>query len=170
MADGMSGYYPTTTCSTSNPLTIVNSPPSSRPALPDRLTLTVSPFLGLRSLRIACSPAEPCPSLHHVFEVTFHLNAAPFLYLHHHHWQSQTIIFIRLLYLSPRAFHSKLKCHLFKNSCPDRLIRSSMLPCTLVLTDTRLSSCSVSSDPLEIGPEPTMDNTLDNPFDSWQRS
>jgi len=46
-----------------------------------------------------------------------------------HQWTSQVSsrssstvfinIFIRLLYPSPRAFHSKLKCHLFTNSYPD---------------------------------------------------
>src|SRR6218665_556866 len=61
-------------------------------------------------------PTEPYPSLHHVFEMTFRLNSTPFLYLPHRHYQSQDI---RLLYLSPRAFHSKLKSHLFKLSYPD---------------------------------------------------
>src|SRR6218665_2878082 len=32
------------------------------------------------------------------------LNSAPLLYLHHHHCQSQTIIFIGLLYLPPPGF------------------------------------------------------------------
>src|SRR6218665_1296697 len=79
----------------------------------------VSPFLDPRSLPISCSPTKPHPSMHHVFGMTYHLNSAPFLYLHHalslpitrHHIQ----FFIRLLYSSPRAFHSKLKCHLFKH-------------------------------------------------------
>ena len=39
----------------------------------------------------------------------------------------------------------------------------------LKLNDTHLNSYSVQSDPLEIGPaELTMDNPLDNPFDSSQ--
>src|SRR6218665_1162952 len=69
-----------------------------------------------QSLLISCSPTEPYPSLHHVFGVTYHLNFAPFLYLHHRHCQSKDI---HLLYPSPRAFHSKLKCHLFKLFYPD---------------------------------------------------
>jgi len=40
--------------------------------------------------------------------MTCHLNFALFPYLHHHHCQSQTIIFTWLLYLSPQALHSKL--------------------------------------------------------------
>src|SRR6218665_1284021 len=60
-------------------------------------------------------------SLHHVFGMTYmyHLNVAPFLYIHHRRCQSQDIIFIRILYPSPRAIHSKLKCHRFKNSYPN---------------------------------------------------
>ena len=58
-------------------------------------------FLEPRSLLISCSPTEPYPSLHHVFGMTYHLNSAPFLYLHHRHCQSQDIIFIRLLFPSP---------------------------------------------------------------------
>src|SRR6218665_3973877 len=70
-----------------------------------------------RSLLISCSPTKPYPSRHHLFGMTYHLNSAPFLYLHHRHCQSQDI---RLLYLSPpRAFHLKLKCHLFKHSYPE---------------------------------------------------
>src|SRR6218665_1280682 len=41
------------------------------------------------------------PSLHLVFGMTYHLNSAPFLYLHRPHCQSQDIIFIRLLSPSP---------------------------------------------------------------------
>src|SRR6218665_1185376 len=47
----------------------------------------VSSFLDPRSLLISCSPTEPYPSLHHVFGMTYHLNSAPFLYLHHRHCQ-----------------------------------------------------------------------------------
>src|SRR6218665_3825113 len=97
-----------------NPLTFANSSPSNQPALLDHHP--VSPFLDPRSLLISCSPTEPYPPLHHVFGMTYHLNSAPFLYLHHRHCQSQDI---RLLYPSPRAFHSKLKCHLFKHSYSD---------------------------------------------------
>jgi len=60
-----------------------------------------------RSLLISCSPAEPYPSLHHVFGMTFCPNYAPFLYLYHRHCQSQDIIFIRLLYPSPQALPLK---------------------------------------------------------------
>jgi|SRR6218665_2484838 len=59
-----------------------------------------SPFFDPRSPFISCSPIEPYPSLHQVSGMTYHLNSAPFLYLHHHHCQSQDIIFIRLLYSS----------------------------------------------------------------------
>ena len=38
------------------------------------------------------------------------------------------------------------------------------------LNDTQLNSYSVPFDPLEIGPELTMDNPFDNPFDSSQPS
>src|SRR6218665_3433897 len=75
-----------------------------------------SPYLDHWSLLISCSPTEPYPSLHLVFGMTYHLNSAPFLYLHHRHCQSQDIIFIRQPYLSPRAFHSKLKSNFFKHS------------------------------------------------------
>src|SRR6218665_1731668 len=34
----------------------------------------MSPFLDLRSLIISCTPIEPYPSLHHVFEMTYYLN------------------------------------------------------------------------------------------------
>ena len=75
-----------------------------------------------------CAYVSVCPSypsLHHVFGMTYHLYSAPFLYLHHRHCQSQDIIIIRVLYPStPRAFHSKLKCHLFKHSYPDPSDRS----------------------------------------------
>jgi len=84
----------------------------------------VSPFLDPWSLLISCSPTEPYPSLHNVFGMTYHLNCAPFLRLHRRHCQSQDIVFIWLLYPSPRLFHSKLKCHLFKHSCPDQFDHS----------------------------------------------
>src|SRR6218665_676879 len=77
-----------------NPRTFANSSPSSQPSLLDHHP--VSPFLNLRSLLISCSPTESYPSLHHVFGMTYHLNSAPFLYLHHH-CQSQHI---HLLYPS----------------------------------------------------------------------
>src|SRR6218665_2618837 len=86
----------------SSPRSYANSLPSSQPALLDHHP--VSPFLEPRSLLISCSPTEPYPSLHHVFGMPSHLNSAPFLSLHHRHCKSQDIIFIRLLYPSPRAF------------------------------------------------------------------
>src|SRR6218665_204505 len=76
-----------------------SSSPSSQPALLDHHP--VSPFLDPQSLLISSSPTEPYPSLHHVFGMTYHLNSAPFLYLHHRLCQSQDIIFILLLYPSP---------------------------------------------------------------------
>src|SRR6218665_1813337 len=45
----------------------------------------VSPFLEQRSLLISRSPTELYSLLHHVFGMTYHLNSAPFLYLHHRH-------------------------------------------------------------------------------------
>src|SRR6218665_1662457 len=87
-------------------------------ALPDHPP--VSPFLNPQSLLISCSSTELYPSLHYVIGImTYHKNSAPFLYLLHHYCQSQYIIFIRLLCPSLPAFHSKLKCHLFKNSNPN---------------------------------------------------
>src|SRR6218665_2523788 len=72
---------------------------SSQAALTDHPS--VSPFLDQWIFLISCSPTEPFPSLHHVFEMTFRLNQALSLYLHHHHCQPQPIIiFIRLLYRS----------------------------------------------------------------------
>ena len=69
----------------------------------------VSLFFDIRSLLISCSPTEPNPSLHHVFGMTYmyHLNSAPFLYLHHRHCKSQDIIFIRLLYPSSPGFSTQ---------------------------------------------------------------
>src|SRR6218665_1603110 len=52
----------------------------------------------------------------------------------------------------PRAFHSKLKCYLFKNSSLTHLI---IHPSNL--NDTHPISYSVSSDLQEDGPELTMD-------------
>src|SRR6218665_1957705 len=81
----------------------------------------VSPVLDPWSLLISCFPTEPYQSLRHVFGMTYHLNSAPFLRLHRRHCQSQDIVFICLLYRSvtPKAFHSKLKYHLFSRSYPD---------------------------------------------------
>ena len=87
------------------------------PDLPDHLP--VSPFLDPPSLPISCSPNKPYPSLHHVFRMTYHLNYAPFHYLHHHHCQSQDIIFIRPLFITPGPSTKKLNCNIFKNSYPD---------------------------------------------------
>src|SRR6218665_2530909 len=66
--------------------------------------------------------------------MTCHLNSAPFIYLHHRHRKSRNIIFILLLCLSPRAFHSKLKFHLFKTLTLTHL--------TLFLPTLRLSLVS----------------------------
>ena len=64
-----------------------------------------SPFLDPRSLLISCFPTEPYQSLHHIFGMTYHLNSAPFLRLHHRHCQSQDIIFIR----HPQGLPLKIK-------------------------------------------------------------
>ena len=54
----------------------------------------------------------------------------------------------------PRAFHSKLRFHLFKNSYSD--LSDPPIP-TLALNYTRFNSYSVSSVPLEMGPQLTLD-------------
>src|SRR6218665_3331032 len=96
----------------------LTSPPSSTHALLNHHP--VHPFLDPRSLLIYFFPTEPYQSLRHVFGMTYHLNSAPFLRLHRRHCQSQDIIVICLLYPSPcRAFHSKLKSHIFNHSYPD---------------------------------------------------
>src|SRR6218665_1263463 len=72
---------------------------------------------------------------------------------------------LRPISLSPfRSFHSKQKCHLFKNSYP------IIHPPTFTLNDTHLNSYSVCSDPLKMGHKLTMDYSLDNPFDLSQCS
>src|SRR6218665_1359247 len=93
-------------CSLPSPCTFANSSPSTQPALLDHHP--VSPVLDLL---ISCSPTEPYPSLHHVFGMTYHLNSAPFLYLHHRHVisTSQHIIFIWLLYPSPPGLPLKIE-------------------------------------------------------------
>jgi len=85
--------------------TLANSSPSSQPALLNHHS--VSPFLYPWSLLISCSPIETYPSLHHVSGMTYHMNSAPFLYLHHRHFQSQDIIFTRLLYPSSPGLSSQ---------------------------------------------------------------
>src|SRR6218665_2159551 len=109
------------TCNTPSSRTFATSSPFSQPALPDHPP--VSPFLDPRSLLISCSPVEPYPSLHHVFGMTYHPNSTLFLYIHYRHCQSQDIIFILLLYPSPPAFHSKLKCYLLRGR-PESMSRS----------------------------------------------
>jgi len=93
-----------------------------------------------------------------VFGMTYHLNSAPFLYLHHHYCQSQDIIFIRLLYTSPPGLPLKTKTLTLTH----RIIH---LP---NLNDTQLNSYSVPSGPLEIRPRLTMDYPLDNSVE-WKR-
>src|SRR6218665_2754725 len=77
------------------------------------VTIGVNPgtLEGSRSPRfcIGGSPTEPHPSLHHVSGMTCHLNPTHFLYLHYYHCQSQTIIFIRLLYPSIPGLPLKTK-------------------------------------------------------------
>src|SRR6218665_3169745 len=98
-------------------------PPSSvtyfmdgpQPALLDHHP--VSPFLAPRFLLISCSSTEPYPSLPHVFGMTYHQKYT------HHFFVSTTVIANHKTSSSsgasvrhPRAFHLKLKCHLFKLS------------------------------------------------------
>src|SRR6218665_2702387 len=71
-----------------SPHTFVNSSPSSQHDLLDHHPL--SPFLDPRSLLISCFPPEPYQSLSHVFGMTYHLNSAPFLRLHHRHCNHKT--------------------------------------------------------------------------------
>src|SRR6218665_218923 len=97
-----------------SPLTFASFSPFSQPALPDHPP--VSPFLEPRSPLTSRSPKEPYPSLHRVSGMTCHLNSPPFLYLHHHHSKSSSA---RSYVCHPRAFHSKLKFHLFKLSFSD---------------------------------------------------
>src|SRR6218665_308770 len=59
--------------------------------------------------------------------MTCHLNCALFLYLHHHHCQSQTIIFIRLLCLSPPGLPRKTKMASLQKLLP-LLVRSHYRP------------------------------------------
>src|SRR6218665_1556652 len=67
-----------------SPRTFANSSPSSQPALLDHYPVYPFSTPGHFSSH-ACSPTEPYPSLHHVFGMTYHLNSAPFLYLHCRH-------------------------------------------------------------------------------------
>src|SRR6218665_2414453 len=99
----------------------MNSLQSSQPTYLREL-FTIQPINPLYSILLLSHPlsttshfsshvpqTEPYPSLHLVFEMTFHLNPAPFLYLHHRHCQSQDIIFIRLLYPLPPGLQLKIK-------------------------------------------------------------
>src|SRR6218665_3033564 len=98
--------------------------------------IIVSPFLDSRSLLISSSPAEPYPSLHHVFGMTNHLNSAPFLYLHHRHCHSQDI---GLLYPSPSGLSLKIKMS-SNTHTPTHLIIH-----ILHLNDTHLNSYTAPS-------------------------
>src|SRR6218665_285935 len=95
--------------------TFANSTPSSQHALLDHHP--VSPIFDPRSLLISCFPTAPYQSLHHVFwndlppepRTIF----SPSLPITRHHLHPPP------LSVTPRAFHSKLKSHLFKHSYPD---------------------------------------------------
>jgi len=114
-----------------------------------------------------------------------------FLYLHHRHCKSQDIICIRHLYPSPRAFHSKLKSHLFKHSYPDPFDHSPLQRRWIIWSPWRsfcgcwevfgvlhqilhytptLTAALSPSGPLEIGPELLLLPFRNPPFDSSQRS
>src|SRR6218665_3864054 len=102
---------------------------------------------------ISCSPTSVSlmfsnPSLLHVFGMSYHLNSALFLYLHHYDCQSQDIIFIRLLYpsSSPGLPLKTTVCDLYRNAYPDLLL----IIHPLNLSGTNLNSYSASSDSLEI--------------------
>src|SRR6218665_1141518 len=71
-----------------------------------------------RPLLISCFPTEPYQSLRHVFGMTYHLNAAPFLRLHRRHCQSQDIIFTCLLYPSPQDLPLKIKISSLQSLLP----------------------------------------------------
>ena len=133
-----------------------------QPALLDHHT--ISPFLDLpvtshlMFFNRAISINTPClwNDLH--VHVAYHLNSELLLYLHHRHFFTPTTVIANRKTSSssgssirhPRAFHSKLKCHLFKPSYPDPsdhpLSSSERHPCTLT---------AILSPPgiLEIGPE-----------------
>jgi len=120
-----------------------------------------------RSVLISCSPTELYPPLHHIFGITYHLDSAPFLHLHHCRCQSQDIIFIWLLYPSPSGLPLKARRVLLENLL-HWLIWCIHLP---NLNDTHLNIhvYSVPSNPLKIRHELPMDHPLDNPLNSSQR-
>src|SRR6218665_1663204 len=71
------------------------------------------------------------------------------------------------IYCPPsQAFHSKLKCHFFKNFYPDSL--DPPFSNFHHKNGICLNRYSVSSDLLEIRPELILDYPLDNPSDSLQ--
>ena len=117
--------------------TFVNSSPYSQPSLLNHHH--VSPFLDPRSLLISCSSTKPYTSLHHVFRMIYHMNSAPFLHLHHRHFQSQDIVFIRLLYPSLPGLTLKIKMSSLQTLVPWP-IWSFTLP---HLNSTHLNSYSV---------------------------
>ena len=59
---------------------------------------------------------------------SYHLNSAPFLYLTAIIANHKTSYYLAPLSITPQAFHSKLKCHLFKNSFPNSSDNPSSLP------------------------------------------
>ena len=85
----------------------------------------------------------------------------PSLKMNNHH------LSLAPLSITPRVFHSKLKCHLFKNSYPDSF---DPLSFHYPLNYTQLNSYSASSYPLATGPKPPMGYPLDNPSDRTQHS
>src|SRR6218665_734331 len=84
------------------------------------LSVSVSLFLDPWSPLISPSPTEPHPSLNRVFGMTYptstpHLFFTSTIIIANHKESSSSCSSVS----NPRAFHSKLKFHLFKNSYPD---------------------------------------------------
>ena len=121
------------------------------------------PFSIARSLLISCSPTEPYPSLHHVFGMTYHLNFAPFLYLHHRHCQSQHI---HIIYPSPLGLPLKIKM-----SSLQTLLLWPISSFTFSIWNTLTLTATLSPPGiLDIGPELPLTPFWKPPFDSSQRS
>src|SRR6218665_1960518 len=114
------------------PLTYNSLPPSQLTYLRDRFK--TQPSRSTRSFICLTLSRPPVTShlmlskraiskMHHVFGMIYHLNSAPFLYLHHHYCQSQDIIFIRLLHPSPPSLSLKTKNDISSNTrTPTQLI------------------------------------------------
>ena len=93
------------------------------------------------------------------FGMTYHLNSAPFLYLHHRHCKSQDIIFIRLLYSSPPGLPLKIKMSSLQTLLPWPISSFAFSIWTIPTLTATLSPPGI----LEIGPELLL-TPLENPL------